>query len=575
MSETTENTNHKYLALTIGPIGKTLSNARKTRELWAASYIFSYLMKEIIREIRENKAYTFIIPNVEGKLKEAFEKAKGRSELYKNGAGLFPDRLIVKIPDNEEGALERLNIAVEEVLKKLGEKIEIHINSGYKKEVIEYVKSYFQVYQLEVDIPTNDNPILTIQPYLDSLELQRNYAVERKNYLEDFFDLVTKSFLIQDGWNEDEYSFESIIEVAVKQFEPEDIDKQIESYFEGKITLENMNPLAMVKAKRIRNQAAIRTLTNYKARRKKSKELNKLAINDENIIISHLSKEYDADSKTPFKTAHKYIAIVQADGDNVGNLIKELGNQDLNKLEGFSQKLSEFAAEAVGQIAAYGGMPIYAGGDDLLFFAPVINAHSNLQNTTHIFDLLKKLDDGFKALFKDFGISPNPSLSFGLSISYYKFPLYEALKEAQHLLFGVAKNTTGKNAISFKVLKHSGQYFEANMQIPKDSFKKFDDLLDKAVKNPGRQLSSIMYRLQENEAILKAIGKDKTAVTNFIGNSFDEDIHKQTEQSMFLKDIACLIPIVYQENSDADAANRQLYSMLRTIAFLTSTNSND
>ncbi len=42
----------KYIALTIGPIYKTLSSAKKTRELWGGSYIFSYIMKQIISEFK-------------------------------------------------------------------------------------------------------------------------------------------------------------------------------------------------------------------------------------------------------------------------------------------------------------------------------------------------------------------------------------------------------------------------------------------------------------------------------------------------------------------------------------------
>ena len=39
----------KYIALTIGPIYKTLKNAKKPKELFARSYIFSYIMKNIIK----------------------------------------------------------------------------------------------------------------------------------------------------------------------------------------------------------------------------------------------------------------------------------------------------------------------------------------------------------------------------------------------------------------------------------------------------------------------------------------------------------------------------------------------
>jgi len=44
-----------YIALTIGPIYKTLSSAKKTRELWGGSYLFSYIMKQIILEFKERE----------------------------------------------------------------------------------------------------------------------------------------------------------------------------------------------------------------------------------------------------------------------------------------------------------------------------------------------------------------------------------------------------------------------------------------------------------------------------------------------------------------------------------------
>ena len=46
----------KYTAISIGPIIKTLAMARKPRELWAASYLFSYLMKCIYTAAEDAEA---------------------------------------------------------------------------------------------------------------------------------------------------------------------------------------------------------------------------------------------------------------------------------------------------------------------------------------------------------------------------------------------------------------------------------------------------------------------------------------------------------------------------------------
>jgi CRISPR-associated protein Cmr2 len=50
-----------YLALTIGPIVETLSESKKTKELFAGSYLFSYIMKNILKKLNSN-GYNLIVP---------------------------------------------------------------------------------------------------------------------------------------------------------------------------------------------------------------------------------------------------------------------------------------------------------------------------------------------------------------------------------------------------------------------------------------------------------------------------------------------------------------------------------
>ncbi|MFK1861157.1 type III-B CRISPR-associated protein Cas10/Cmr2 [Bacteroides fragilis] len=47
----------KYIAITLGPITRTIEMAESTKELWAASYFFSYLAKKNSRTIREKESY--------------------------------------------------------------------------------------------------------------------------------------------------------------------------------------------------------------------------------------------------------------------------------------------------------------------------------------------------------------------------------------------------------------------------------------------------------------------------------------------------------------------------------------
>lgn len=97
-----------------------------------------------------------------------------------------------------------------------------------------------------------------------------------------------------------------------------------------------------------------------------------------------------------------------------------------------------FGESACTLINNYGGLPIYAGGDDLLFIAPVCGKESKT-----IFDLIEEIDKEYKEKIQDMveeRINIKTSMSYGISIIYYKYPLYEAWEIARNMLFGVAKN---------------------------------------------------------------------------------------------------------------------------------------
>ena len=71
----------KYTGINIGPIIPTISMGRKPREIWAASYMFSFLMECIIKEIPVGV--------------EIISPAVLDDEEY-TGVGLYPDRVFVR-----------------------------------------------------------------------------------------------------------------------------------------------------------------------------------------------------------------------------------------------------------------------------------------------------------------------------------------------------------------------------------------------------------------------------------------------------------------------------------------------
>ncbi len=524
-----------YIALTIGPIFKTLSNAKKTKELWSGSYIFSYIMREIIRGFKDTT--TIVIPAIDENLFDSTKKLKDDTYI---GAGFFHDRFIFESKSEDSDKLKKLidtilddlasdiNKHFEKALhihnKKLSEvgddtkkyyqdKI-LEINSIDKKEVTNFLKEYFQIYFLEKEAK---NPIIELSPYLDMLELKQKVIPKEKiNYLTLFMQNVNNSFLKEDAFGKDSGGFDSLPFIATRELH---------------------SKLDDVTKKRIFEQ-----------------EL------DDGEIYESLKEELPDGT---LKTYHKYIAIVQADGDNVGKIIKEL-----TEFDEFSNKLLEFAKSSNKIIKDYGGSVIYAGGDDLLFFAPIVREEK------HIFILLEEIRENFNKIFKKYiqaieekGDKEIPSLSFGLSISYYKYPLYEALLTATEELFEFAK-VGEKDNIALKLLQHSGQYIKTTIYQSSKSYKEFKKLTELFLSLDEKKdiLSSFHHTVRKLEDVLKAIGKDPKAVRNFFDNNFNEA--HQDKYKEFTDVLVEYIITIFDEENNPDNAIKRLYTTLKLIKFL-------
>ena len=475
----------KYIALTIGPIYKTLKNAKKTRELWGGSYIFSYIMKRLIEEFKDRE---FIVPYIKDE------------NIFKSGkeVGLFHDRFIFKAKD---GDLEKLKNRISEVLYDISKK------SNIKEE---FLKGYFQINYIEKELKDSDNPILKLSPYLDAKELFFKTFQYEKNELQEFLkdpERINNCFLIEDAFCKNKTSFPSLPEIAMYDLKDKiNVKKYLNSDDELKIY--------------------------------------------ENKAIKEQLKPY-----------HKYIAIVQADGDNMGKVVEQLkSKEDFNN---FSKKLFEFCIESHKTIKEYGGLTIFAGGDDLLFFAPVVS------NNKTIFNLCDELSDIFSKKFESYSTNPKPSLSLGVSITYNKFPLYEALESARDLLFTKAKSSN-KNAIAFKVIKHSGQEFGTT--IPKGLKEVYDNFIVFTSNISGSEdmdnfLHSIHHKLDTYKDIINLIGKNETKVANFFNNYFNEQEHEAYKS--FFEALTNFIVAVYKEDAIEEKEKLNLiYASLRFVKFI-------
>lgn len=454
----------KYSAINIGPIIATLGMARKPRELWAASFLFSHLMKCIYGEAEKTGA-TIISP------------AKPKEE--KNKVGIYPDRIYLK------GEVDVKRVISEAVISfyydLLGDKT--------------LDLSYFNLMSTTCEADKESEAIATLNQQLDILELC-NYATDG-DAAQTIYDIIS-----------------------------EKKDSPLFNLADGKYIKE---------IKSIEDIAGVQ--------RKGQQEIKE-------------------------KSHHRYICVVQADGDNVGKTVSHPSLNDGEVLE-ISKELVQFGLDATKLIDEFGGLPIYAGGDDLLFIAPVVG-----KNNKQIFQLLDNIENqAFKGVqdkvgklgLKDKdGNLIKASLSFGVSITYYKYPLYEALESARNLLFGKAKGIRDKKAVAWSLRKHSGGTFEAAFSLKETELKtQFENLI--AATTDKDTVSAIAHKLRQEEALVNIVLESNSA--DRLDALFEKVLEFDKDKASYFNAVKAIMPTLFKTIGKKDYI-QTLYGLLRTTKFI-------
>lgn len=508
-----------YLTITIGPIYKTFKNVRKIRELWASSYIFSFISKRIIEEILKIDKQAILSPHYDAKTPI--------------GIGLYPDRIFLK-------ASSQLTIAtIEEFKKRIYEEVAQWFNDTSAEQ---FLSVYFRIYSVEYLLDELQNPVKVGNDLLDVAELRSTWELEEStNLLLKFLRSVNTQKVNNEKW-------------IIGHLAEKDINREVR--------FESIPEIST---------RAISTINTklYKDLVKKYCYTDK-DIDEDESFIKDLQKGLNLKGKPEiFKNYHKYVCIVKADGDKVGKYIKSIKADYENEINALSIALYNWLVESSRLIKEYMGIPIYIGGDDVLFLAPVVGT-----NGVNIVELTNKINISFVEHFKtlperidDKGNLIKPTLSFGLSITYYKFSLFEALDKAD-ILLRKAKET--RNTCTISLLKHSGSHFD--ISLPNNSTTGIRESFNEAEKyfaDDKSFISSIIHHFRKNEEVYRIIGHDALKVTNFLKNNFDNEKHKK-----FVECVAKLCFNVYKKNNGTAGKNEskksvdEIYSLLRILKFL-------
>jgi len=574
--------NSKYIGITIGPIFDTINKAQKTREIWGASYLFSYICKEILKKIKVSD-YTILLPDT------------SQINATQPGVGLFPDRILMRTKGS--GNFDDVNKIIKEVKLSVSEKLWNELDKSFsfneyqsqinclktkKVEVKAFFYDYFKTYAIEADSEDlcftdkedkNIGEVKSLNLYLDNAEFMPTLAHFDPDPFFVLFHFINHSFLTKDAFGAiNKQGFPSLTEISTNELQ---------------FVKDNENNFLYQKEIRKIIEEDLESLKN------KDDTIDEIGGGDS------LAKIFAINGiKNHLRTYHKYIAIVHADGDNMGKLIGTL-KEDVD-VQNFSKDLVEFAVQANKILAGerftngsktnwgYGAAPIYIGGDDLVFFAPIATIDTNNGYKT-IFDLVDALDKCFNKIFnkpektdengeileykkyKSLTID-RPCLTYGISITYYKFPLRQAYEQSKELMYAVKNNTYAtRNRIHFVLQKHSRQsYYGVIDKNFKIVFEKYRNLLTKSIANEltgeksEKFLNSIYKNIIENDG--QYLDSNIPDLKNLFKANFNEKVHKEFED--YLEEVRIWIELMFKNQGYSRETLDTIISMLKFIHFI-------
>ncbi len=452
----------------IGPIYDFVRQSRKTVDFWGASFLFSYFMSEVARNITNNGG-TIFLPHLDNNPMYA-----GSGTIT---CGSVPDQIYATFTASQGSDIENgLKTVLENVIKAIAPKVEAM--AGQKGKRLEdlvhgEVKNFFQIFYIIHEING-------IQPTFDEfVEAERKI---RMRYAFRPFMQTTGSDSIAK-WDKCSlcgdrkriysivvdkdaglYSEEHICSVCLlKRFLPE----SVKSIFSGAIEIKDphyksTSDIALSPIKECIDTADDEIKETYhtliKACEQESEEKDSEGRFFYDPVLRKKFEEKFAvwekkiREKYPEKIKLKWLnrpfySIVYMDGDNMGDILKANRDKFPAYIKDVSKVISDFSNAVDSIVSKQHGQLIFAGGEDINF---VIHPE-------YLLDCIKELNETYNKFFTENNhtepMAEKFTLSAGVMICYHKYPLSEAIHRAGVMLKDHAKKRKGKDATAISLIK--------------------------------------------------------------------------------------------------------------------------
>jgi CRISPR-associated protein Cmr2 len=501
--------NNNYQSIfgfTIGPIYEMMRSAKKTRELWFSSFFFSWYAKLLYEQLSKESEITVLTPY--------FDPLK---PPLKSKAGLFPDHVVgtsKKSLDDTLSTIKEINSSIKDYFIGIidNNDTSYYLKSKSKTDVEKIFNDYLQTNI--VVLPANEIEkkyvIKTVDAHLDALERNRYFSLGKNETTCFRCKILPSVFEIKDNFDK-KHTKQTVCPVCFIKFKCNEMKdacdesgQKLQFHYRstGEISGHELIEYLLVNnPKGYTDYLKAYDEISFESNTEEGREFRKLFPND-----------FDQ-----FKDYQKYMAIVVADGDNLGKTAN-----DVEDPQEFSKTLFGFGQEAAALTEKeFHGEPVYLGGDDLLAFMPT--AYKIDEDTKTIFDYIHSLS--IKYVTELGKINLKGSISFGVHLFYYKSPLSIAIDEALNLL-EEAKSQPGKNSLVLLLTQHSGQQIKVHFKLCTDQLKNYSEFLKGILKGEIKYPEGIHHNLLRYKRVLTNL-TNLNQLDAFMKNRFNEDIHKE------------------------------------------------
>ncbi|MHB2148300.1 type III-B CRISPR-associated protein Cas10/Cmr2 [Calditrichota bacterium LG25] len=515
----------------IGPIFDYVYATRKARDLWGASFLFSYLMGEVAHFLDKN-GVTILRPALQNdQLYAAIKNRSGDFSLVH--AGTIPDSLYCELQDPD--VLKELDSHFQTILHDLLEKAKKRMSEFYGGKSIQdnidfqdlndkmaeeaQLNDYFRLFYVYSDtkdfdeleqasfsrgriheFPNTKDETNTVGNKYERCLLcgDRKQVVIIKNLRPDknFTDeplcaicAIKRSMF---GLIKKEQAFSSTTKVAsVKAKEAleahfHSLQSEIMAFLQKQRTDSQLrkNLIEEIGVKKYRkfqekmergnwhpkNFSEVEEFIDFRNYFSRDDTATKLRNALKEVVKNNSGQTSDY---LPW-LERPFYAMVAMDADGMGSLLRNLGSlADKGNKEAadlavdLSRCLGDFANHVHAVIEKNHGVLFYAGGEDVLFMIHPAYLIQTVQEISE--DFHSRIAKANTDKIQKIMDGQRLTISAGAYICFHKHPLKLAIQGAHHQLDGVAKQQPGKNTLAIQLYKGGGERANVVLKILPES----------------------------------------------------------------------------------------------------------